>query len=223
MGTPPPLEPPPAPPPPPPSPAPQTQGQAEVEYRILTEFFERLVRYNTALERPGIERLIQRSVEEKVGSEVDVQVQKDLAPKIDAFRNLVTEIGEISSRGAQLRFGFRPGLDYLVKKMESPDPTVRAYAKSTLTQIGADYDQRIRQFLESQPNSDPLLVLGGIGVTEAAKTPKGLVGIIRNADNPTSVAAAFFDMKKRVGWNVETFDIPAAEKWCASHKPKCNE
>jgi hypothetical protein len=178
---------------------------------------------DAALEKPEIQRLIERSVGEKVGPAVDVQVQKDLGPKIEAFRNLVTEIGEISNRGAQLRLGFRPGLDYLVKKMESPDPTVRAYAKSTLAEIGSDYDQRIRQLVESQPNTDPLLTIGGIGVTAAAKTGKGLMGIIHNADRPETVAAAFFDMKKLVSWNVPTFDIPAAEKWCVSHKPKCEE
>jgi hypothetical protein len=174
---------------------------------------------DAALDKPGIQHLIEHSVEEKVGSSVDVQVQKDLGPKIEAFRNLVTEIGEISSRGAQLRFGFRPGLDYLIKRMESPDPTVRAYAKSTLILVGADYEQRIIQ----TPGIDPVLFSGAIGATEAVKTGKGLMGIIHNAENPATIAGAFFDMKKRVGWDVQTFDIPAADKWCASHKPKCDE
>jgi hypothetical protein len=176
-----------------------------------------------ALDKPGVQRLIQHSVEEKVASAVEEQIQRDLSPKIDVFRSLVTEIGEISNRGAQLRLGFRPGLDYLVKKMESGDPAVRAYAKSTLIVIGADYDQKIRQLADTTPNSDPLMAIGGIGMTGAAKTPKGLMGLIRNVDNPAAVAAAFFDMKKLTDWNVQTFDIPAAEKWCANHKPKCDE
>jgi hypothetical protein len=125
-----------------------------------------------ALDKPGVQRLIQHSVEEKVASAVEEQIQRDLSPKIDVFRSLVTEIGEISNRGAQLRLGFRPGLDYLVKKMESGDPAVRAYAKSTLIVIGADYDQKIRQLADTTPNSDPLMAIGGIGMTGAAKNPK---------------------------------------------------
>jgi hypothetical protein len=175
---------------------------------------------DAALERQNVHRLIEQTAQEKVGPAVEQQVQKDLGPKIEAFRILVTEIGEISNHGAQLRLGFRPGLDYLVKEMASSDPTVRAYARSTAVQIGSDYEQKITQFAVGQPNFDP--VAGPLGLTEAAKTAKGLMGLIHMGD-PYAVAAAFYDMKKLVAWDVQTFDVPAAEKWCAAHKPKCDQ
>ncbi len=56
-------------------------------------------------------------------------------------------------------------------------------------------------------------------------TPKQLMVIIRTGQEPFSAQQttwAFFDMKKRVHWDVPMFDIPAAEKWCAAHKPSCD-
>jgi hypothetical protein len=173
---------------------------------------------DAALEKQNVHHLIEQTAQEKVGPAVEQQVQKDLSPKIDAFRSLVTEIGEISNHGAQLRLQFRSGLDYLVKEMGNSDPTVRAYARSTALQIGSDYEQKITQFSAGKPDFDP--VAGPLGLIETAKTAKGLMGLIHTGD-PCAVAAAFYDMKKMVAWDVQTFDIPSAEKWCAAHKPRC--
>ena len=53
--------------------------------------------------------------------------------------------------------------------------------------------------------------------------PKMLMDIIRQHADPLATAAAFHDLKLRLGWNVSTFDFPAAERWCDQHKPKCDE
>jgi len=64
--------------------------------------------------------------------------------------------------------------------------------------------------------------------SQGATAPKQLMSIIQNDQDNSQFGAvtltrAFLDMKKRVGWNVPMFDIPAAEKWCAGHNPKCDE
>lgn len=176
---------------------------------------------DAAFEKQNVQRMIENTTQRKVDAAVEAAVQKNLGARIEAFRNLIGEIGEISNHGAQLRLGYRSGLDYLLKKREeSPDPTVRAYASSTIKLIAADYERGetiFRSEILNDPNKFFLPV---------APTPKSLMAFIRNP--PELMGAqyttwAFLDMKKRVGWNVPMFDVPAAEKWCAAHKPKCDE
>jgi hypothetical protein len=280
------------PPPSNPLPSPQGPSQAEIEYRSLTAYFEKLIQYlkvlvtvtyaaigvvlalaggllwkNTsavreeastsiqatrqsateeiasigrsasdtaqsearkaiiaALDKPNLQQLIEHTTQEKVDPVVEQRVQSDLGPKIDAFKSLITEIGEISNHGAQLRLGFRAGLEYLIKKMDSPDPTVRAYAKSTLVQIGSDYEALInRTFGIDFPGGPTTALAAYISPPYTPKTPKELMATIRTIEAMNPLAAAFMDMKKIVAWDVQTFDIPAAEKWCSDHKPKCDQ
>jgi hypothetical protein len=179
---------------------------------------------DSALDRPNIQRLIEHTTQEKVGPAVDQQVRANLGPRIDAFRSLITEIGEISNHGAQLRLGFRPGLEYIVKRMGSPDPTVRAYAKSTLIQIGSDYEALVnRSYGVGFPGGPTTALAAFIPPPYTPKTPKELMGTIRTIETMNALAAGFIDMKKLVGWDVQTFDIPAAEKWCSDHQPKCDQ
>jgi hypothetical protein len=270
---------PPLPPAPLPIPTPPSQQQPEIEYRSLTGYFDRLVKYtygaillvlaavsvflwrNTgdiqdqaarsiketqqlanaqiasiqkeastiatseaqkavaaALEKQNVQSLIERTAREKVDVAVEQRIQTDLAPKIDAFKKLVTEIGEISNHGTQLRLGFRSGLDYLLKQLDSRDEPVRSYARSTLTLIGLDYEQRIHQFVGE--DGDPI---GLAGLTQQTNVNKALMETIRKSTDPMAVAAAFMAIQKRVDWKVPTFDLPAAEKWCSSHKPQCDQ
>src|SRR5262249_21723067 len=118
---------------------------------------------------------------------------------------------EIANHGAQLRLGFRPGLDALVKELQNPDPTVRAYARATLTEVAADYEK-------TTSTTGPLL--------PPNFETKYLLPTIRSDQGPfapTRVAEAFQRLKAKTSWDVPMFDIPAAEKWCAEHKPKCDE
>jgi len=175
-----------------------------------------------AFEKQNVQRMIENTAQKKVDAAVEAAVQKNLGARIEAFKSLLNEIGEISNHGAQLRLGFRSGLDYLVKAKQSADSTVRAYASSTLTEIAADYEvlatQRAAAF---NPQNKPDFFLLAF-----APTPKALMNVIRYQPDPLApetIASAFLDMKKRVGWDVPMFDITAAEKWCAQHKPKCEE
>jgi hypothetical protein len=56
----------------------------------------------------------------------------------------------------------------------------------------------------------------------------GKIRLFQGPRAPEEIAKAFLDMKRRVQssggqWNVPMFDIAAAERWCATHKPKCEE
>jgi citrate lyase gamma subunit len=177
---------------------------------------------DAAFEKQNVQRMIENTTQKKVDAAVEAAVQKNLGARIEAFKSLLNEIGEISNHGAQLRLAFRSGLDYLVKAKQSPDPTVRAYASSTLTEIAADYERTATQRAAAfNPQNKPDFFL-----LPFAPTPKALMNVIRytpDALAPDTIASAFLDMKKRVGWDVPMFDITAAEKWCAQHKPKCEE
>ncbi len=178
-----------------------------------------------AFEKQNVQRMIDNSAQKRVDAAVEIAVQKNLGTRIEAFRNLIGEIGEISNAGAQLRQNFGQGLETLLKKRESHDPTVKAYASSTLTEIAADYESSLTRFSPLYQN-DPNFFFFGAAVGNVAITPKLLMEIIRHSTGqfaPQQVAQAFLDMKKRVRWDVQMFDIPAAEKWCTQHKPKCDE
>jgi citrate lyase gamma subunit len=172
---------------------------------------------DAAFEKHNVQQIIERTAKTRVDAAVEEAVEKNLGARIEAFRSLINEIGEISNHGAQLRMGFRSGLDYLLKIRESSDPTVKAYASSTFKLIAADYEQAEANDLAAQnPAAGPYPNM----------TPKQLMQVIRTAQDPlgpVQIARAFYVMKNRVKWDVTMLDIPAAEKWCAEHKPACDQ
>ncbi|HKW61907.1 MAG TPA: hypothetical protein VJN89_05125 [Candidatus Acidoferrum sp.] len=173
---------------------------------------------DAAFEKQNVQRLIESAAQRKVDAAVDAAVQKNLGARIEAFRKLIGDIGEVANHGAQLRLDYRSGLDALLKAKESPDPTVRAYASSTLTEIAADYERWMTVPGAYTQNANSFFMPN--------LSPKMLMQVIRQVQDPLGpmqVTQAFLDMKKRVGWDVPMFDIPAAEKWCATHKPRCDE
>lgn len=179
---------------------------------------------DVALEKPNLQRLIQDTARERVSAAVEAELQKNLGTKIEAFRTLTTKIGEVSNHGAQLRLGFRSGLDALLKELQDPDPTVRAYARSTLTEVAADYERVIiNRIPPGTPGAPPTYIGQFIPDPYTPKTPQKLLATIRTIQGPHELTAAFLDMKKLLAWDVPNFDITAAEKWCTQHKPKCDE
>ena len=173
-----------------------------------------------AFDKQNVERMIEGAAQRKADAAVDTAVKKDLGAKIDAFRDFVVEIGEINNHGAQLRLDFRSGLDYLLKARENPDPSVRAYASSTLRLIAADYENAVAN--NGIPGEAALFTT----TLPAQFSPKDLMRMIHTAQDPhgpMKIAVLFATMKGKVSWDVPILDLPAAEKWCAAHKPKCDE
>jgi citrate lyase gamma subunit len=180
---------------------------------------------DAAFEKQNVQRMIESTAQRKVDAAVDTAVKKDLGAKIDAFRDFVIEIGEINNHGAQLRLDYRSGLDYLLKTRENPDPAVRAYAGSTLRLIGADYAQAVANNSVGN-NTLPFEVALFTTTLPSQFSPKDLMRMIRTVQDPhgpMKIAVLFAEMKTKVGWDVPILDLPAAEKWCAGHKPKCEE
>src|SRR6266446_2773059 len=127
-----------------------------------------------AFEKQNVQQLIERTAKMKVDTAVEAAVEKNLGARIEAFRTLINEIGEISNHGAQLRLGYRAGLDYLLQKRNSSDPTVRAYASSTIKLIASDYETAetiLRPGWDNNPNQF---------FYPAASSPKQLMATIRN-------------------------------------------
>jgi len=176
---------------------------------------------DAAFEKQNVQRLIESTAQRKVDAAVEAAVRRNLGARIEAFRTLINEIGEISNYGAQLRLGFRSGLSYILQKRESPDPTVRAYASSTLRTIAADYEKSEAIFRTDYQKPDFLFY--------PQLTAKQLMALIKTPPEDESpvvtnqIVQAFLDMKRRFHWDVQVFDVPAAEKWCAAHKPTCDQ
>jgi hypothetical protein len=176
-------------------------------------------RIDEAFQKDNIQRMIERTAQEKVGAAVQNEVDKNLKARIQAFEVQVAETGEISNAGARLRLGFRPALDDLLKKSENPDKPIRDYARSTLLLIGTDYETVEKRHMGSQVDTAPAT---GFHLPAAVKTAREAMELIRQSQDVGLVAAAFIDLRKMTGMQVQPFDIPAAEQWCAAHRPKCD-
>jgi len=175
---------------------------------------------DAAFEKQNIQKMIETAAQKKVEAAVDAQVQRKLGDKLDAARVLTIKLAQVNSHGAMVLLESRAGLDEFRKDQEDPDPTVKAFAASTLKQIGADYERGLALRTGASEMADPTFLFF------PRYQLKDLMGNIQHFQGPHApeeVAKAFLDMKKRVQWNVPMFDIAAAERWCAAHKPKCEE
>jgi hypothetical protein len=75
-------------------------------------------------------------------------------------------------------------------------------------------------------NGIPLEAALFTSTVPAQFSPKDLMRMVRGAQDPhgpMKIAVLFAALKGKVGWDVPMLDLPAAEKWCADHKPKCDE
>jgi len=55
------------------------------------------------------------------------------------------------------------------------------------------------------------------------KTPREALAMMKSAPDPRTVAAAFAAFRVLTGSKVPTFDIPAAERWCADNQNRCDQ
>ena len=173
-----------------------------------------------AFAKGNVQSMIERTTRERVNAAVDREIDKNLAGRISQLQFQIAETGEISNAGARLRLGFRPALDTLVEKSKSPNAYVSQYAKSTLILIGSDYETaEATGFGGASPGTKALEAYVG---QLPHKTLKDVMVLIRRSDfSPHIVAAAFSAFRELSGAKISTFDIPAAEKWCADNRPKC--
>jgi hypothetical protein len=134
-------------------------------------------------------------------------LEKEKSARADMGRKM----GEIANYGAQLRHDKRSGIEGLLKYIQDPEPTVQTNARETLVQAASD-------LVYTSGGRNDKTWLG-----ESIHSPSKLMKIIREDQAPIRIEAAFHAMQERFNWNVQPFDIPAAEKWCADNKPKCDE
>jgi hypothetical protein len=61
-----------------------------------------------------------------------------------------------------------------------------------------------------------------LGYTGKFKSAGEILETINKPDvSPLTLAMAFHDMKKLTGWDVDTFDVQSANRWC--YKNKCTQ
>jgi citrate lyase gamma subunit len=173
-----------------------------------------------AFEKGNVQQLIERVARERVDAAVDKEVDKNLGARIEQLQKQMGEIGEVSNDGARLRLDFRSALDALVAKSRSSNHAVSDYAHSTLVLVGSDYETRLAAVYGSPVNID--LLFQGRGASAIPhQTLKDLMNVIKGSQDLALVTAAFMKMREVTGTQIQVFDIPAAEKWCAQHKPRC--
>ena len=172
-----------------------------------------------AFEKGNIESLIERAARERVDAAVDREIDKNLGARIEQLQKQMGEIGEVSNEGARLRLDFRSALDALVTKSRSSNRAVSDYAHSTLVLVGSDYEARTAT-IYGQSNIDLLFQMRGAAAVPH-QTLKELLSVIHTSQDLALVTVAFMKIKEMTGSQIQVFDIPAAEKWCAEHKPRC--
>jgi hypothetical protein len=168
-----------------------------------------------AFEKRNIQAMIERTAREKVGDAVAEEIARNLGARIRQFETEIGDIGEVANEGARLRIGLRPALDALVKSTASPNKIVSQYARSTLILIGSDYEITLNRKL---PSGFDLKTYFGV---ETPKNLKEVLNLIRHSEDVNVVALAFMQMRRTTGAQMQVFDVPAAERWCAENRPKC--
>ncbi len=173
-----------------------------------------------AFEKGNIQQTIEEVAKVKVGAAVDREIDKNLGSRIQVLESEIGEMGEVSNEGARLRLEFRPALEALLAKEHSPNRAVGDYAKSTLLLVGSDYELRIKQALG--PNVAIPMAFQMRGINPPPKTLKDVMEIIRRSSDVYGVALGFVELNEMSAAQISVFDIPAAEKWCDEHKPRCD-
>ncbi len=159
---------------------------------------------DAAFEKQNIQQLIERTAQDKVNSAVEAEIQKNFSDRIRVFENEMSEIAGIASRVPEVENDDPLALHVIIKKLESPNPRVSAFARQVLRHLVEYYETRFQVF--------PVNPMGFIANDDL---PKNLMVRINKPDtDPINMATAFHDLKKVTGWNVEMFDVPAANRWC---------
>ena len=186
--------------------------------RAARESAEEAVR--EAISKPNMQELIDRQVQSQVGKKVDDEIGKTLGAKINAFESEQKQISDVAILSSVVRSqtGFGVSLSgpeqlrQLIALMnDSPYKSVRVIARDSLRELAKAYEKN----LSRQTNS-----LGFV-----ANFPDGhaLLGCINNPpQNGDILFDCFWDLKKLTRWQVETFDVKAANEWCKSHDCKLN-
>jgi hypothetical protein len=176
-------------------------------------------RIDEAFEKGNVQQMIERATRERVDAAVDREIEKKLVARIKGLQDEIAEMGDVAGAASRLRIGFREGLDSLVKQSGGSDESVRRYARGSLLMIGSDYQTALKKRF---PDMSPSQIAGVFSNPQPPpKNLKELLETIRRSDNVDRVAAAFLLMSEMAGTDIKVFDIPAAEKWCAEHRPKC--
>ena len=159
---------------------------------------------------------VQQEVEAAVAT-----AEKNLAQRLQNFENEINEIGTAASLATlgKIETGNRGAGDsfhQLIEMQYSPNPAVREYVKRSLREIA--------RWCEESANPTKTADLTKTRLNE--DRPRDMIAKVKrypDAAHPYDLWRAFHDMRVLTGWNVEAFDSRAAVKWCADHKPKCEE
>ena len=174
---------------------------------------------NDALDKPQLQETINTAVKSKVGPLVDDEIGRTLGTRISDLDVELTDMVDIASRASSLKHNiFDPNsLRFVVNKLDSPRPRVRDLARHVLRETAEEVGTAIKA--EN----------GGVDIGKSGYffTPGGAEYsmFVINAPNSglKNMVMAFHDMKKLTNWNVEVFDVKAANQWCQRNKPKCEK
>jgi hypothetical protein len=163
---------------------------------------------NDALNSPKMKQEIGEIVSDNVSFALDEETKKKKnSDPPTAFPNEAAELEEINRRAvAALNYDSPDPSDihFLIDELNSARPTARTSAGKALREVyahivGSDY------YTSAQPSAVIPL------------SPKKLMEIINQLDeNAADIGWAFHDMKKLMNWNVNPFDVRAANRWCRS-------
>lgn len=167
-----------------------------------------------ALESPKMQQTIRDIVSDNVSSAMDEEIKKKKnSEPPTAFPNEAAELEEINRRVvAALNYDNPDPSDihFLIDELHSARPIARISAGRALRElylhvVGSDY------YSSTQPSS--FIPVNPSQLMETINQPGG---------SAADMGWAFHDMKKLTNWNVNPFDVRAANQWCRQHKSICD-
>jgi hypothetical protein len=156
------------------------------------------------LASPQMQESIRQIIDAEV-SRVNAQVKTD--KRTEHPRTFSDEAAELSEiKGASL--AEPAGLHFVMAELYSSRPKARELARSLL-------NRRADEIYSYRSSKNSVYYFGA--------TPRQRMEIINDKDEVMrAIATAFHDMKIVTNWDVEMFDVRAANQWCRQHKSICD-
>jgi len=138
------------------------------------------------------------------------QANKPLQEGIAAWRENQKTFEAYRTRMAAAEAGSAADLQFLIDQVdENPSAEVRWGTKTIVWALGAHFEQEIER--GGRTNSQ--------GFAGNFPDAKQMIETINKQDaSPFARAIAFHDMRILTKWDVQTFDVRSANRWCEEHK-----
>ena len=178
-------------------------------------------RVDEAFKANNVVEMVETAARRQLGSVNERQVARQVDQYMNSVQEDITSLGTIGDLAMKMRFGFRTGLEELEKiDTGSSNEKLKQRARTYLKSITADYETRIKQLWGETKLKSPVEARKFASVPDSVTRPiliGKLAKMVRDEDDLSRVASAFFFLRENTGVQFAMFDNKSVRRWCADH------